>query len=232
MESAFNLLHELYSSDGLQNLISKGGLWLLVAIVFSETGLLVGFFLPGDSLLVTAGVIASRMHNGAPLLNIWEVNFGLIAAAFVGDQLNYYMGRRTGMAVFQRNDSRFFKKKYIEEAHAFYVQHGGKAIIIARFLPILRTFVPFIAGVASMPYRRYLAFSILGSSLWVTSLTWIGYLVGQTPFGQKLHYVILMVVGISFIPLVIGVINRVLAARNRPGAAIGTPKQETASKSE
>lgn len=226
MDTVIKFLSDLYSSDGLQNLISTGGIWLLVGIVFSETGLLVGFFLPGDSLLVTAGVIAARVgNNGLPLLNVWEVNFGLIAAAFVGDQLNYYMGRRTGMAVFQRSDSRFFKKKYAEEAHAFYVQHGGKAIVIARFLPILRTFVPFIAGVAEMPYRRYLAFSILGSTLWVTSLVWLGYLVGMTPLGKQLHYVILLVIGISFIPVALGVLNRVLAARNKPAGAAKTANE-------
>lgn len=219
-------LQDLYSSDGLKNLIATGGLWVLIAIVFSETGLLVGFFLPGDSLLVTAGVIAASMsRDGQPILNVWEVNIGLILAALVGDQLNYYMGRRTGLAIFQRSDSRFFKKKYVQEAHDFYLQHGGKAIVIARFLPILRTFVPFIAGVATMPYRRYLAFSIFGSTLWVTSLVWLGYLVGQTPLGQKLHYVILLVVGISFIPIVLGVLNRYLAfKRKQADAAVSAPQ--------
>lgn len=232
MDTVLKFLNDLYSSDGLQHLISTGGIWLLVAIVFSETGLLVGFFLPGDSLLVTAGVIASRIgNNGLPLLDIWEVNIGLILAAFIGDQLNYYMGRRTGMAVFHRSDSRFFKKQYAEEAHAFYLQNGGKAIVIARFLPILRTFVPFIAGVAEMSYRRYLAFSVLGTSLWVTSLVWIGYLVGQTPLGKQLHYVILLVIGISFIPIVIGVLKRVLAHK-RGQSAPTKAAPETASKSE
>ncbi len=230
METVTHFIESLYSSDGLKHLIATGGLWLLIAIVFSETGLLVGFFLPGDSLLVTAGVIAASMtRNGEPVLNVWEVNFGLIAAAFVGDQLNYYMGRRTGMAIFDRGDSRFFKKKYAQEAHDFYLQHGGKAIVIARFLPILRTFVPFIAGVATMPYRRYLAFSIFGSSLWVTSLVWLGYKIGQTPLGKQLHYVILLVVGISFIPIFLGILNRYLAFKRKQAEAAKTAP-ETASK--
>ncbi len=217
MDTALKFLHDLYSSDGLKHLITTGGIWVLIAIVFSETGLLVGFFLPGDSLLVTAGVLSSTSLGDStePLLNVWHLNFGLIAAAFIGDQLNYYMGRRTGLAVFQRDDSRFFKKKYINEAHDFYLQNGGKAIVIARFLPILRTFVPFIAGVAQMPYRRYIGFSILGSSLWVTSMVWIGHAVGQTPFGKKLHYVILLVIFISFIPVAAGVIKRILSHKSK-----------------
>lgn len=230
MDGILNFFREIYSSDGLKQLISSGGIWVLVGIVFAETGLLVGFFLPGDSLLVTAGVIAAtKGSDGLPLLNIWELTFGLFAAAFIGDQLNYFMGRRTGHAIFTREDSRFFKKKYAHEAHNFYVEKGGRAIIIARFLPILRTFVPFIAGVAEMPYRRYLAFSAIGSSSWVVSMVWLGYLVGKTPLGKQLHYVILLVIGISFLPLMYGVISRFLAFKRAEAAAKSAPQTETVS---
>jgi len=208
-------LYASYSPEGLEHLIASGGILVLIAIIFSETGLLVGVVLPGDSLLVTAGVLAARGPEGIPLFNIWEVNIVLILAAFIGDQLNYFLGRRTGHAIFTREDSLIFKKRYAHEAHEFYLQHGGKAIVLARFIPILRTFVPFIAGVAEMPYSRYFPFSILASFTWITSLVWLGYLVGQTPFGRKLHYVILLVIFVSFLPLIFGLVKRYLAGQQK-----------------
>jgi membrane-associated protein len=214
MESIIEFLKTLHTPEGIMAIISKGGLIALIGIVFAETGLLVGFFLPGDSLLVTAGIVAAtKGPDGAYLLDIWTVNVSLAIAAIVGDQLGYFLGFKTGHAIFNRPDSRFFKKKHAESAHEFYVKYGPVAIILARFVPIMRTFVPFIAGVAEMPYKKYLAWDILGGAIWITSLVWIGYGLGHTPLAKKLHHVILIVVFVSLLPLIIGSMKAFLAQR-------------------
>lgn len=204
-----DLLLSLHSAGGIENLIRAGGLLGLAAIVFSETGLLVGFFFPGDSLLVTAGVLSSRVIVGDhPILNIYSLNLVLMAAAVVGDQVGFFLGRKTGPKIFDKPDNRLFKKQYAVEAHLFYVKHGGKAIILARFVPIMRTFVPFIAGVARMPYRRFVGFSILAGICWIPSMTLLGYYIGRSPLGEKLHLVILTVVFISILPMLIGITRK------------------------
>ncbi len=209
MHEILTFLKSLHTPEGLQQLIVSGGALVLVAIIFAETGLLVGFFLPGDSLLVTAGVVAAKASH-LPGLNIWVLNGILVLAAIIGDQVGFWLGTKCGPKIFTKDDSFFFKKRYAQEAHDFYLKHGGAAVIIARFMPILRTFVPFIAGVADMPYRRFVGFNIIGGILWVTSLLWIGYAVGQTPLADQLHHIILFVVVISILPLVIGFIKRFL----------------------
>jgi membrane-associated protein len=216
MEEIFAFLKSLHSAEGITKIVLSGGLIVLIGIVFSETGLLVGFFLPGDSLLVTAGIIAAqKADNGDPLLNIWVLTFSLSAAAIIGDQVGYYLGLKTGLAIFSRPDTRFFKKKHAEAAHEFYVKHGGKAIVFARFIPIMRTFVPFIAGVAKMPYRNFVYWNIFGGIFWVSSLLWLGYRLGQTEWAKKLHHVILIVIFVSIIPLIIGTIKAFLASRKK-----------------
>lgn len=226
MHAIIQFFYDLYiSENGLSHLIESGGLFVLIAIVFSETGLLLGFFLPGDALLVTAGIFASETSPlGHALYSPWVLGGSLIAAAFCGDQVNYWAGRRTGQAIFTREDSRFFKKKYAIEAHNFYLEHGGFAVIIGRFIPMLRTFVPFIAGVAEMTYRRYLFFSIVGACSWVGSMVTLGYVVGQTPWGKKLHLVILTVIFISFLPLIFSTIKQFIAYKR--GQALASPKSE------
>jgi len=214
MHALFEFLHNLHSPEGIESLIRTGGLTLLVFIVFAETGLLLGFFLPGDSLLVTAGVLCSRSMAGTePILNIFVLNAVLMAAAVLGDQVGFFLGRKTGPKIFSRPDNRFFKKKYALEAHEFYERHGGIAILFARFVPILRTFVPFIAGVAEMSYRNFFVFNMIGGVLWVLSMTTLGYFIGRSPLGQKLHLVILVVVFISILPMVIGVLKRLWTGR-------------------
>jgi membrane-associated protein len=199
----------LYSPEGIEYLIRAGGLLVLVFIVFAETGLLVGFFFPGDSLLVTAGVFCSSSINGdGPVLNIFTLNLSLMAAAVVGDQLGFFLGRKTGPKIFNRPDSRLFKKKYALEAHEFYERHGGKAIFLARFIPMLRTFVPFIAGVAEMNYRYFVTYNVVGGVSWVFSMTMLGYFLGKSPWGGKIHLIILVVVFISILPMIIGVMKR------------------------
>jgi membrane-associated protein len=170
----------------------------LFAIVFAETGLLVGFFLPGDSLLFVVGVVA-----GAGKLDLPAVMVLLSVAAIVGDGVGYYLGRQAGPAIFDRPDSRWFKHEHLIRTQRFYEKHGGKTIIYARFIPIIRTFAPFVAGVAKMNYARFLSFNIFGGIGWVVLLTLLGYLLGNQPFVRR-HFdkAILVIIALSVTPLV------------------------------
>lgn len=205
MTEIINMLKELHSAQGISQIIAWGGLAALVAIIFAETGLLVGFFLPGDSLLITAGVLANpaNPHHVASLEIAW-LNVILIIAAVVGDQVGYLLGRKAGGAIWSRPDSRFYKRKHLEAAHEFYEKHGGLAVVGARFVPILRTFVPFAAGLAQMPYRNFVGWNIGGGVLWITSLLWLGYFLGDSPLANRLDKLIVLVVLVSILPLVFG----------------------------
>jgi len=174
------------------------GYLMLFAVVFAETGLLMGFFLPGDSLLFTVGVVA-----GAGKLDIVLINILLMAAAVIGDGVGYYLGYKTGPRIFNRPDSRLFKQEHLRRTHAFYEKHGGKTIIYARFVPIVRTFAPFIAGVGRMSYLRFLSFNVFGGIGWVFALTMLGYVLGGVPFVRR-HFekVILAIILISVLPIV------------------------------
>ena len=204
MQAILDFLKALYSEEGLRNLITAGGYFGLIGIVFAETGLLVGFFLPGDSLLVTAGIFTTPEAVGGQLFDFTTLFVALMIAAILGDQLNYGIGRKTGEAVYSRPDSRLIKRKHFEQARDFYQEYGASAIVIARFVPILRTFVPFIAGVAQMPYRRFVTYNIVGGVSWVGSMLGLGHFIGQTPLASDLKRVILVVVFVSLIPLMIG----------------------------
>ena len=160
------LLQALTDPAALYELVRWGGYVALTAIVFTETGLLIGFFLPGDSLLITAGLVAA-----AGGLDIWLLNALLSVAAIVGDSVGYAIGYRAGPHIFTREDSRWFNKKHLVRTREFYERHGGKTIILARFIPIIRTFAPVVAGVGRMDYRRFLAFNVLGGIGWVCGLT-------------------------------------------------------------
>ena len=181
-----------------------GGYVVLVAIVFVETGLLVGFFLPGDSLLITAGLVAA---TGA--LNIWWLNLLLAVAAVVGDSVGYAIGWRAGPRLFTRPKSLLFNPAHIERTRAFYARHGAKTIVIARFVPIVRTFAPVVAGVGQMEYRRFIFYNVAGGVGWVTSLTWAGYLLGQTVpnIGDHIHIVVAVVILLSLIPIVVELVR-------------------------
>jgi membrane-associated protein len=172
----------------------------LFLIIFLETGALVAF-LPGDSLLVVAGTYAA-----AGKLNIGLLNLLLIPAAIIGDATSYLIGSRLGSSLYERKDSRFFKQAHLEAARKFYEKHGGKAIIIARFMPIVRTFVPVVAGAAKMPYRRFATFNIVGGLCWVSSMTVLGYFIGQVvpDIGKHIEKVIIVVVFLSILPGIIG----------------------------
>ena len=197
MEVVTEFFHKL---GNLEDLIKWGGLTVLIIIVFAETGLLVGFFLPGDSLLITAGLIAAQGY-----LDIYILNVSLIIAAIVGDQVGYLFGRKTGPRIFKREKSRFFAKDHLVKANQFYERYGGKAIIYARFVPFARTFAPIVAGVGMMNYRKFVTFNILGGLLWVLSMTLAGYFFGNIPFVKKnFEYVIIGVILLSLLPVVLG----------------------------
>jgi membrane-associated protein len=194
-----HLLAQLYDPKGLQSLVEWGGTTLVCIIVFVETGMFVGFFLPGDSLLVTAGVFAAAGH-----LKIWELLCFVTFCAIAGDQVGYFIGRKAGQNLYQREDSRFFKKRHLQRAHDFYEQYGGKTIILARFVPIIRTFCPPVAGAAGMTYPRYLAFDVVGGFLWVWGMTLLGYSLGRSVpnIDKRMHYVIAIVIILSLMPAV------------------------------
>ena len=175
----------------------------LFAVVFSETGLLLGFFLPGDSLMFTVGVVA-----GTGALDIVLVNVVLCAAAILGDSTGYLLGRQTGPRIFSRPDSRLFKQEYITRTKEFYAKYGGKTIVMARFLPIVRTFAAFVAGVGQMPYLKFLPYSVCGAVLWVVSLTTLGYHVGGIPFVRRnFDKAILAIILLSFLPSAIEILK-------------------------
>lgn len=184
----------------LDDLVRWGGYLVLVAIVFTETGLLVGFFLPGDSLLITAGLVAA---TGG--LNIWWLNVLLCAAAIVGDSVGYAIGARIGPRLFTRERSLLFNPRHVERTRRFYARHGAKTIVIARFVPIIRTFAPVVAGVGEMPYHRFLFYNVAGGVGWVVSMTWAGYLLGQAipDIDRHIHLIVVVVVVLSVIPIAV-----------------------------
>jgi membrane-associated protein len=188
----------LSGAHSLDDLIRWGGYVLLFGIVFTETGLLIGFFLPGDSLLITAGVVAA-----AGVLNIWWLNVLLVIAAITGDSVGYAIGARLGPRLFTRPKSLLFNPRHIERTRAFYARHGPKTIVIARFVPIIRTFAPVVAGVGEMEYRRFLFYNVAGGVGWVTSMTWAGYLLGRVipNIGEYVHVVVVVVIVLSVIPI-------------------------------
>jgi membrane-associated protein len=173
------------------------GYAMLTAIVFAETGLLVGFVLPGDSLLFTIGVVA-----GAGQLNLVVIMALLTCACLLGDWCGYLLGRRAGPAIFNRPDSRFFKQEHLQRTHAFYEKHGGKTIIYAKFVPIIRTFAPFVAGVARMNYPRFLSFDVFGALGWVVSMTILGYFLGEvTLVRRNFEKFVLLIIFVSVLPV-------------------------------
>jgi membrane-associated protein len=176
----------------------------VILVIFAETGLLIGFFLPGDSLLFTAGFLASQ-H----LLPFWPLAIGVFVAAAVGDSVGYWFGKKTGPALFAREDSRFFKKHYVEQAKNFYDQHGKKTIILARFMPIVRTFAPIVAGVATMDYRTFISYNVIGAFIWAFGVTIGGYFLGTViPNADKyLLPIIIVIILTSFIPAIIHMIR-------------------------
>ena len=195
------LLQSLLSLDQtLAALASQYGAWLyalLFAVIFAETGLVVTPFLPGDSLLFVAGAVAAS----APALDVHVLVALLILAAILGDSVNYAIGHYIGPKVFDKPDSRWFRQEYLRRTQAFYDRYGGVTIIIGRFVPIVRTFAPFLAGVAGMSYRRFLSYNVIGAVLWITSLVYAGYLFGNIPWVKSnLTLIVIGIVVVSLIP--------------------------------
>jgi membrane-associated protein len=177
----------------------------LILIIFAETGLLIGFFLPGDSLLFTAGILASQGD-----LNIFVITIGCFAAAVIGDQVGYNIGRRAGPALFRRPDSRLFKQKYVERTKEFFETHGPKTIVLARFVPIVRTFAPVLAGVGEMRYRTFITYNVAGGALWAIGVTLAGFFLGEIvgdSIDRYLLPIIFLIVLISIIPPVVETIR-------------------------
>jgi len=192
----------LHIDRHLSAIIQQFGAWtyaILFAIIFIETGLVIMPFLPGDSLLFAAGTFAAL---GA--LDVRLLIALLVVAAIVGDTVNYWIGHRIGEKAFSREDARFFKKKYLDRTHAFYEKHGGKTIIIARFVPIIRTFAPFVAGIGKMSYGRFISFNVIGGVGWVVLLVGAGYFFGNIPFIRKnFSIAILAIILISTVPIAV-----------------------------
>ena len=195
----------LHLDRHLAELTAQYGTWtyaILAGIVFCETGLVVTPFLPGDSLLFTAGALAALGS-----LDPWLLNLLLFVAVFAGDNLNYWVGRFVGPRAFT-GEVRFFRREYLERTHAFFERHGGKTVVLARFIPIVRTFTPFVAGVGAMSYPRFLGYSIAGGAFWVTAFLWAGYFFGNLPVvRENFSLVVLAIIALSVLPLVIGILR-------------------------
>jgi len=214
------LIQQFFSTVyNVPELIRLVGLAGLVFIVFAETGLMVGFFLPGDSLLVTAGLFAARGD-----LDIAWLIPSLLAAAIVGNATGYYIGRRAGRALYSRPNSFFFRRQHLIRTHEFYERHGGKTIVLAQFMPIVRTFAPVVAGAAEMTYRRFATFNVVGAILWITSMTLTGYYLGLAIPGieERIHIVVAVVIFLSLLPGIVAYLRSKLrdtrsAARSGAG---------------
>ena len=198
MDLIQSFFHTVYNVPELIRIVGQYGLPL---IIFAETGLLIGFFLPGDSLLITAGLFAARGDLSLPLLIVT-----LIPAAILGNATGYQIGKRTGKALYSRPDSLLFRREHVRMTHEYYERHGGKTIILAQFAPILRTFAPVVAGVAEMGYKRFASYNVIGAIAWITSMTLGGYLLGNVIPGidKRIDVVVIVVIAISLLPALIG----------------------------
>jgi membrane-associated protein len=218
IHTLLDFLRTLTTPERLIQLLSTAmsgwmGYAMLTGIVFAETGLLVGFVLPGDSLLFTIGVVA-----GAGQLNLGIIMVLLTCACLLGDWCGYLLGRRAGPAIFNRTDSRFFKQDHLQRTQAFYEKHGGKTIIYAKFVPIIRTFAPFVAGVARMQYSRFLSFDIFGAIGWVFSMTILGYFLGEVPLVRRnFEKFVLLIIFVSLLPVITHAVRAGFQRKTIPG---------------
>jgi len=216
MQAIVDLFHRLHN---LTELVQWAGIFGLAAIIFAETGLLVGVFLPGDSLLVTAGLLAARGY-----LNVYALAPLLTVAAICGNSVGYFIGRATGPRIFNRENSLFFNKKHAIRAHEFYAKYGRKTIVLAQFMPIIRTFAPVVAGVGGMKFRQFITFNIIGAVIWIWSMVGIGYFLGSYIPGidQHIEIVIAIVIFISILPGLISGYRARRAKRYENSAAVET----------
>jgi membrane-associated protein len=201
-----------------KHLLEVFGVVGLVGIIFAETGLLIGFFLPGDSLLVFAGLVAARPKASTVHVNLAVVLVGCSVAAVVGAQTGYWIGRRAGPAIFRRPDSRFFKRESVEKAHSYFDRYGAKTIVVARFIPIVRTFANVVAGVGDMSSRAFATFNVVGGLLWVVSVTLLGYALGKNIPHAEDHLLVIegVVIALSLVPVALEVLRSRRSASSRP----------------
>lgn len=194
IQDAFRTLYNV------EAVVQYGGTLIVCIFVFVETGLFIGFFLPGDSLLVTAGVFAAAGVLDLPALLLFTT-----LCAVAGDQTGFWIGRKMGEALYRKEDSFFFRRSHLLKAHAFYEKHGPKTIVLARFIPIIRTFAPAVAGAAEMNYRKFVTYNVLGGVLWVEGIVLAGYFLGKSipNIGKHIHLVIAVVIFLSFVPIFI-----------------------------
>lgn len=188
-------------SEGLLKSLGPIAFWAVVAIIFAECGLLIGFFLPGDSLLFITGMLIAQGFIG---MNIWLGSLILVLAAILGNVTGYWIGHKAGPALFRRPDSKLFRQEYVDKTHEFFERYGARAIVLARFVPIVRTFITAIAGVGRMDFRRYMTFTIIGAMLWAGLVTIAGYFLGNIPFvKENVEAILILVVFVSAVPIVV-----------------------------
>ena len=220
----------LDAANLITTIVKWFGPWAIVGVmlvIFAETGLLIGFFLPGDSLLFTLGMFVG---TGAVPVHIWVAAPLMWLAAIIGNQTGYVIGRKAGPAIFNRPDSRLFKKEYVERTAAFFERHGGKAVTLAQFVPIVRTFTPVMAGVGKMHYRHFFTFNAIGATFWAFAITWLGYLLGNVTWIQKnIDAMILTIVFISVLPMLISALRGWLSSRRAGAQPAQQPAHEKTS---
>lgn len=221
--NTFAVMTALLQALDPEKLLRGGGYLLLFGIIFAESGLLIGFFLPGDSLLFVAGMAAagtlSSVGSGAIHFNIWVVLIGVFVAAVAGDQVGYMFGRRAGPALFRRPDSRLFKQENLQKAEAFFEHHGPRAIVLARFVPVVRTFCPIVAGAGQMHYPHFARYNMAGGFLWAVGVTSLGYFLGNVAFiRNNVEIALIAVVVISLLPIAVEVVR---ARRSSTSASSG-----------
>lgn len=235
--ASINILDLFVNLKGfLSNIITEYHSWvylILFLIVFCETGLVVTPFLPGDSLLFAAGTFAVVGAGGTSPLELKLLLPILYLAPICGDSVNYWMGRYVGPKIFHKEKVRFLNREHLDKAHAFYDKHGGKAVAIGRFLPIIRTFVPFVAGIGKMPYGRFVKFSVAGTLAWITACIMAGYLLGKVEFVNK-HFemVVIFIIIVTLLPAVITFVRGKLASRKAPAQDPQAAKAQSAGAAE
>lgn len=214
------------------NLLNSFGTWMLIGllvVVFIESGLLFPL-LPGDSLLFTAGLIAAaKSAEVEPFAPLWVLMVTIPIAAVLGDQVGYFIGTKGGAKLFKSDDAKLFKKSYLDESHRFFLRHGPAMIFLARFVPIVRTYAPLVAGAAKMPYRVFITYNVIGGIVWGAGVTLLGYLLGQITFiADNVDYIFLLIVFVSVLPILNEVVKRFLASRRSPAAAAAVDDSEPA----
>ncbi len=203
MDAISQFFHSLFSSDGLRQIVTNGGVPLLCLIIFAETGLLIGFFLPGDTLLFLAGSLCA---TGEMQIGFFILVLLLTVSAIIGNSVGYFIGAKAGKKLFERPNSRFFNRDHLLKTHAFYEKYGGMTMILARFIPIVRTFAPVVAGTVGMSKRKFTLFNIVGAVLWIGGVTALGYFLGRQ-FPDIIKYLQIAVIGVVIISLLLPVIQ-------------------------